>query len=81
MFHSILQRPALSTPKRKRPCDPHRADGVQPVGVLHDGQLRICLHQSPRARWVLHFGGVADAEADGLDGVGEGLRCAERDEH
>lgn len=77
VLHRLVHRPpGLGAAKRKHARQPDGAERVEPVGVLHDGQLRVRGHERGDARRVRHLGRVADAEADGLDALGEGGRGA-----
>lgn len=77
MRHRLVHGPPrLGAAKRKHASQPDGADGVEPVRVLDDGQLRVLGYERHNARRVRRLGRVADAEADGLDALGEGGRGA-----
>ena len=72
MVDRVLQRAGrLGAPEGEHARQPHGPDGVQPVGVLDDGELRIGLDEISNAGRVLDLAAVRDAQTDGLDLGGE----------
>ncbi|CRK26780.1 hypothetical protein BN1708_000590 [Verticillium longisporum] len=72
--------PALGAAKGEAAAHADGADGIDPVGVLHDGELRDAREQGDNGVRVLDLGGVADAETDGLDLGGQGFGGAALEE-
>lgn len=66
--------------KRERPPDPHRAERIEAICVLHDGELGVllerCLHEARGAG----FGAVGYGGYDFMHGLGDGEGAGEGEE-
>lgn len=77
MLNGLIQLPPLISrslrdlraEKGKRPRNPHSANSIQPVRILHDGQLAIALgiDQGAHLVGISDLVGIRDVRHDGLD--------------